>query len=335
MFLEFVPREAKIIKGKSSIDFTEYHLFTYSRDAIYKIAQHIGLEEEHEVLVPDYICNSVINTLYEFTKNITLYKIDERLNFDEDEIKSLIKTNTKMVIFVDYFGVETEVKPALTELLKKQNITILKDAAHSFLTLVKNGFQSKYEYDYLVSSIYKNLHLHAGAIAIGKFDTRKDFISSNIIIKRKQVTLIKKVLCFFGISFINRGIENLRILDEKYSFCDGDNIAYEYTELLNSIDYNLIIQNRDKVAKEFYSYFSKNSLFNKEQIEKSSLQVFPLLCSSKKSRDDMIKFFRNRCVDAFTWPTFHKNAINEELWSKIILLPLDIKVLELAKKRGK
>ena len=44
---------------------------------------------------------------------------------------------------------------------------------------------------------------------------------------------------------------------------------------------------------------------------------------------------RKECIDAFTWASFHDIAVNEYLWSHILLLPLDEKVLNIAKEQIK
>lgn len=89
------------------------------------------------------------------------------------------------------------------------------------------------------------------------------------------------------------------------------------------------------MALEFHRHFNENALFNIEEIKSSVLQSFPLLCSSKESRDSILNIMRSECIDAFTWATFHPLSVNEKLWSKIILLPLDAKVLKIAKEKIK
>lgn len=333
MFLSFISREGELKYGGKAMDFNKFNLFTYSRDAIYQILKEVDLSDDDEVIVPNYICNTVIDTLYEYTKKIILYDLDDRLKFDESEIRSLVSDKTKVIFFVDYFGVEAEVSEELIDLLKRNNILILKDAAHSFLTLVKNQFTSSYEYGYLVSSIYKNLPLHAGAIGVGRFDKKHQFIDADIIKKRKIITFIKQFLCFIGISIINKNIENLSIHTEKYTCNDTNNMSDNYTVLLNSLDYQAIISKRETLALEFYNHFGDKSLFNLEKIQKSILQAYPILCTTKQDRDNILNIMRDKCIDAFTWPTFHKAAVNERLWNRIILLPLNEKVLELVKEK--
>lgn len=333
MFLKFISREAKVEYGKSDIDFEQFSFFTYSRDAIYKICEQLDLGDKSEILIPDYICNVLVNVLLEFTTNIKTYHINEKLKFNSEEIESLVTDNTKLVIFVDYFGVEADVKNELIIFLQKKQIAILKDSAHSFLTLVKNNFTSAYKYDYLVSSIYKNLSLHAVAIAKGHFLNYTNFINEDIINKRRFIKLVKQLLCCLGFRTINKGIEHLIITNNQYKFLNGKNKFDSYKKRLQDIDYKQIISHRDTLALEFYEYFGDNSLFDIREIKKSSLQCFPIWCSSQKNRDNILNIMRMECIDTYTWPAFHKIAINKKLWSHILLIPLDEKALTIVKRK--
>lgn len=330
MFLTYIPRENFLQYTKQNHKFDKLNFFSYSREAIFAIAQEINLNKDDEVLLPDYICNTVIDALYPFTKNIKFYKINIKMSFDENEVLSCLNRKTKLVVFVDYFGVETDISQELINTIKNKDIKILKDSAHSFLTLINNQFNSAYKYDYLVSSIYKNLSLHIGAIAIGKFKKNHAYVNATLLQKRKFIFIIKKILCFLGVSnFINRGIENIIITsDTKNSFYEGKNGVTDYRNKLNSIDFDSILRKRKKIINEFYEFFQKKSLFNQEQVQKNILQAFPVKFESKKERDAMLNILRTKCIDVYTWPSFHPLSVQEELWSSILLLPLDIRVLK-------
>ena len=334
MFLNFLSRESSLKLGKSDINFEQLNFFTYSRDAIYEICKINKINSESEILVPNYICSTVIDVLVIFTKKIKFYDINNKLNFDEYVIKGMCTDSTRLVLFVDYFGVESNISDDLIDFLKNKKILILKDAAHSFLTQVKNDFKSSYKYDYLVSSIYKNIQVHIGAIAKGHFDRKHHDIDKNLLIKRKIVFFIKKLFCMFGfIKFINRNIENLIIVEEGYEPMISKNNCYDkYNKNILSIDFSMMIIDRQRLSEDFFNFFNKKSLFTKEQIQDNVLQAYPIIFDNKNDRDSLLDILRKNCIDAYTWPTFHPLAINEKLWEKILLLPIDEKVLKLCKE---
>lgn len=335
MFLRYISREEKPLYSKvnNNINFKQLNFYTYSRDAIYDIMSQYRIDQDSEILVPNYICNTVIDTIMEFTKNVKFYAINEKLKFDCNEIVSMVNKQTKMIFFVDYFGVEACVDEELVKLLKANDVLILKDSAHAFLTLVKNNFKSSYTYDFLVSSIYKALALYAGAVSLGFKESKVNFVSNHIIRKRKIVYKTKHLLCFFGMSVFNRDGEKLSVVNDNYVFQKGANGYRKYTSRLAKIDFQNLIRRRDMLAIKFYDYLQKYSIFTKDEIIKSSLQVFPIWCSSMENRDKILKIMKQECVDAFTWATFHKLAVNEYLWSHIVLLPLDEKVLIIMKEK--
>lgn len=333
MFLKFIPRESRIEYGKSSFDFDKLSFFTYSRDAIYSIVEEIGINENDNVIIPNYICGTVIEVLYKFTKNIKLYQLDNKLKFDEYEIKKLVCSKTKMILFVDYFGVEAKVSNDLFVFLNTHDVILLKDSAHSFLTLLKNDFKFAPNYDYLVSSIYKNIYLHVGAVAIGKFKNKKQFVSNKILVKRKLISSVKSIFCYLGFSLINRNIEELMIVNNNYiKFREKNNCYHSYVNKLSKLDFNKIILTKDKLSLEYFEYFKHNSVFTLEEIKNSSLQAFPIWCGSKENRDKILSFLRKKNVDAYTWPVFYENFVNEQLWSRILLIPIDSCVLDIIKK---
>jgi hypothetical protein len=59
------------------------------------------------------------------------------------------------------------------------------------------------------------------------------------------------------------------------------------------------------------------------------LQAYPIKCNSIEQRDSLLALLKKESIDAYTWPTFHKMNCNERLWSNILLLPIDKKVLKI------
>jgi dTDP-4-amino-4,6-dideoxygalactose transaminase len=242
-----------------------------------------------------------------------------------------------MIFFVDYFGIETRLGAALQDLLADKRIIIVKDASHSFLSLVNKGFSTDYKYDYLISSVYKNLPLQAGAIAIGNFDSSDDFISLSVILKRYIVLLVKNIIYIFGFGrFLSNRMSDISIVDEeKIFFSKGINISGSYKKLLSRLNLERILRNRGEITDKFNKYFSEKSglrpVFCVEDINENILQDYPLYIENQEDRDRLLNMLAKNSIDAYTWPTFHRMNHSEHLWSKILVLPLNQKVLEVLK----
>lgn len=336
----FTSRDGSILKmpivgGDTSLEDKNFSYFTYSREAIVEILTSNRIGPDDEVILPNYLCSNVIESIIPVTKNIKYYKIDDCLSFENSEVISLITDKTKLIMFVDYFGIQTKIDKDVVLALKIKDILIVKDAAHSFLSLVNDGFTKNYDYDYLISSIYKNLPFQVGSIAIGKFNKKYEFINFSILVKRFLILIFKNILCFLGLQrHINRSSSQISVSDSyPISYFYGPNAIKFFKALLFRLNLKKIISDKQEIMEKFNSFFA-NSLvckpvFTKRKLDNNVLQVYPIIFSDQSDRDETLNFLRENCIDAYTWPTFHEtNCDDIFLWSRILLLPLNLKVLE-------
>jgi len=335
MFLSREGRISKIHMNYRGIwDIQKLSFFTYSRDALNKIIELNNIDNSDEIIMPDYICSTVLEIILPVTQKIKFYKINHKLNYNEEEIQNLISNKTKLIIFVDYFGIESSVSERLEQQIKKHKIILVKDAAHSFLTILNNDFVKKYNYDYVISSIYKNLPLQVGSIAAGNFYDTKNFINASILIKRFFVLFVKNLIYFLRLQkFITNNIFEIQTSDSTYKNSSYGINAYQiYSFFFRRINFKRIIKERRQLGSKFDSYIRNSSHFtpmiDKKLVDKSILQAYPLIFKCKNERDDLLKIMIKNGIDAYTWPTFHSVNYNEDLWNKVLLLPLEKKVLK-------
>ena len=205
----FISREGPILGmqigvTKNLLINKNFSYFTYSREALIEILKFNKISSGDEILLPNYLCSEVIESIFSITENIKYYTINDSLSYSKSEVSGLISNKTRLIIFVDYFGVETRVDKDLELELKNNKIILVKDSSHSFLSLVNRNFNKDYQYDYLISSIYKNIPLQVGSIATASFDKANNFINLSILIQRYIVLFLKNIICFFGQNgFIN------------------------------------------------------------------------------------------------------------------------------------
>ena len=293
---------------------------------------------DDEVILPDYLCHTVIDVVMAFTDKIIFYNITQNLSFSEDEVLILITQRTRVVLIVDFFGVEASISTSLEAVLKQNNILIIKDAAHSFLTLVNNGFSRPYEYDYLISSVYKNIPLQIGAIAIGNFAGCKDFLSFSELFYRFAVLSAKNILCLLGCrNHINRGVQSLSCSDGYKPHLDsGVNAASLYKYIVDNLNISDIISIRLELAELYYDLIETldvvGNILSKDILSKNILQAYPIFVNDSDYRDKLIIQLKQGCVDAYTWPVFHSINCSDKLWGKILLIPLDKKAYKIMKR---
>lgn len=308
--------------------------FTYSREAILDILQLNRIGKYDEIVLPNYLCSTVIESILSVTQKILFYDIDSHLMYKQSDISKLLTDKTKLIMFVDYFGVETQLKSSLQEQLKTRDIIVVKDSAHAFLSLASKSFYKDYNYDYLITSVYKNLPLQAGSIAIGNFGQRADFVSLYVVLKRFATLAIKNTVCILGLQRVftkkicKMSISKASKTDRSY----GLNIARLYRLILCKLDLVKVVTERKVLTREFNKFFfdrpTFRPIFSREKIEMNVLQDYPLYFDSQIERDRMLKILINNSIDAYTWPTFHTINSNDKLWNKVLVLPLNNKVLK-------
>ena len=313
-----------------------FNFFTYSREAIYSILMTNKITSDDEIILPSYLCSTVIESILPFSERIKFYNVDEGMLFDVLEVESLITDKTKVIFFVDYFGVVAKIDKSLIRLLKSKKIIIIRDAAHSFLSLVSSKINHSYDGDYLITSVYKNLPFQVGAIAIGKLENQKDFINLFVFIKRLSITILKKILCFVRQGeYINKNIKQITVSNDSYvSYQWGLNFAIFYSFILNHIDFNKVVQRRKLLTVQYYKVLILKSdfkpLFSEEKITNNTvLQGFPIVFKNKKTRDNLIDICRKNCIDVYTWPAFHKINVDKKIWEVVLVLPIDKRVLNI------
>jgi len=321
-------------KGNNSIArVKDITFFTFSREALLRILEFNQLGENDEILLPEFICSTVIESILPVTKKIRFYNIDNYLNYNHHEISKAITENTKLVLFVDYFGVETQIKCELQTQLESQNIIVVKDSAHAFLTLANQNFLSTNKYDYLITSVYKNIPFQAGAITKGNLGDSRDFVSLYVLFTRYFVLALKNIFCFFGFKkLVFKDLNKISISNStNISRKKGPNVCLFYKLLLFKLDLVTVVRKRKCMTRQFNKFFLGNQkfrpLFTQEQIENSVLQDYPVYFNEQLERDKYLKILNDNFIDAYTWPTFHLINCNEKLWSRVLILPISDRVL--------
>ncbi|MDD4760731.1 MAG: DegT/DnrJ/EryC1/StrS family aminotransferase [Bacteroidaceae bacterium] len=115
--------------------FPDKHL-TYTYGGYYSlrvILQHIKVSEDEKVLIPSYMCPTILYPFKELNIKYEFYKVDRNLIIDVDDLVKRINKNTKAIFFINYFGFNQpdDVKTALLK-LKERGIILLQDVVQDF-----------------------------------------------------------------------------------------------------------------------------------------------------------------------------------------------------------
>jgi hypothetical protein len=303
-----------------------------SRDAIFSILENESITSKDKVLMPDFMCHTLVDVVKSKTDQILTYSLNRDLSINENSFLHNIKQKPKIVFIVDYFGIITHVSMRIKELILDKDVIVIRDMAHSFLTLHQYGYKVDNYSDYVVSSIYKSLKLYSGSILFVKNENRmfnKNYIGVFPVINGLVKNIIKEVLYYLGFNYkrIKTQCSSEEYLKKTYGF----NIYFFYKFVLKKINIDQIVFNRNLVSIEFYKIMEKShivsSLFNINQIENNVLQAFPIVFNNKNNRDLIQKILREKCVDAYTWPQPHCLFDSNKLGDRVLLIPVNKRVV--------
>lgn len=134
------------------------------RGALSLILRNINIPKKR-VLIPSYICESVIKSFECYNYNIDFYEIDLDLTVDLDTFSRLVEEFDPGIIFLSsYYGFDTllNLRSKFCP-LKNRGIIIIEDLTHLFF-----GDTGISQADYRIASLRKWLPLPDGGVAISK-----------------------------------------------------------------------------------------------------------------------------------------------------------------------
>ena len=131
-----------------------------ARSALRLLSQTLG---DGDILIPEYICDSVIDCFP--IERIKFYKLDCDMQINVNDLEEQISANTSVVYVMNYFGVlqSPENLSFLAEQKSKFRFTIIEDTTHSiFSKPITIG-------DYAIASIRKWFPIPDGGIIYSNF----------------------------------------------------------------------------------------------------------------------------------------------------------------------
>jgi len=239
--------------SQNKISFENVKDITYlsnGRTAIKFILSHI-MKKKHinKCWLPSYLCETIIQPFKELNLDYEFYNVKENLQLDIDYLSKRIKKND-LILTLYYFGF-----PPNREIinyfikLKDDNIIILEDLTHSFLS--KNIYLNKIG-NYSIISLRKWFGIPDGGIAI----SNEDLFDKDIIIKKPFDEFVNLRLQYS----VLKNFYIKKIIDKNKSFRKLHNQAEELANsvidlnvmsnlskaILDTIDFNTMIYKRRK-----------------------------------------------------------------------------------------
>ncbi|MBN2009502.1 DegT/DnrJ/EryC1/StrS family aminotransferase [candidate division KSB1 bacterium] len=102
------------------------------------VCKLIKIQADDEILVPSYNCGSEVDPFIWFGMKPVMYRVDESLNIDVDDLFNRITARTKIVYVTHYFGWPQELRDIIY-LCLKHDLFLIEDCALSLFSNSADG----------------------------------------------------------------------------------------------------------------------------------------------------------------------------------------------------
>lgn len=306
-WLENKDRTGKI---KYSIDENKNKiLFMSGRTAIdYALDMIVKKTEVKNVYFPSYCCDSMLAPFLKRNLTIEFYDVsfkDGRFFYDID-------CNKKCNVFfaMNYFGFSCNNMDYYIDSFKKQNVVVIEDSTHSWLSTRKYNLNS----DIVVASLRKWFPIISGGILINlskKFEFDKiDELKENY----KYTTLKKKAMETKSKYMNNKEKIDKKLFLQEFSKAN-ENLKKDYKkykidklsqEILEKIDVEEFINRRKENTEVLYKYLKnqpKIEYIKNLDLRKDCPIFVPIFLENSEERDKL----RNRLIQNQVYAPNHWN----------------------------
>lgn len=236
---------------------SEYHVnFTFGGHySLLAIIDEIKSKfDDHSiVLLPSYLCPSILKPFKSKEIKYRFYKVDENLFIDTDYLISIIDSDVKAVLFIDYFGASQKVqlRPVI-EKLKSKKIIIIQDVVQC-LQIRKDQLFG----DYLFNS-FRKFFPFEGSILLSKEKMNIDFgqIGNRYLIYKRVGQLIRYFHVKYNLFSENHFLSLFRKAEKCYYSNDILRMPKFNLRQLNKYNIEFIADRQRYYSNQLFSIFS-------------------------------------------------------------------------------
>ena len=307
------------------------NFFAQGRTAFYHGLLKLKIKKKNKILIPNYICKSLLTPIIKLNINYSFYNIDDNFKFNLSEIKKKALVNDYLLI-VHYFGQPQNINLILN-FCKKNNIKLIEDNAHGYSGKFRGKLLGTFG-EIGFSSPRKILNTDTGGAL---------FYKKNIFSSILDKYYLPKFLIFKNIL---KKIPFYCIL--KHRFYNQSNFYFKrIAKLENSIiNYSADINSNNLIKKTNWDLVSSFRRKRWEKIVKILKKkkcapiwrlpladtcpwLIPFYAKNKFYRDKIITWGVNHRIKIITWPNLPKFNLHEDSencrlrWEKLFCIELD------------
>jgi len=304
--------------------------FNKARTALKYGLTSLGLKEGDEILVPDFICDSIFQPIIQNSLVFQTYALMDNLEPDWASIGELLTHKTKGILMVHYFGQPQDVNKFIT-FAETNKLFLIEDNAHGHGGLIGEKVLGSFG-DIGISSPRKFLNISDG----GKlyFKQKNNYLANLSIdyapLEPKPLHLGKYLNKFPKIKnklrmYIKKRPNYENPLEFKESFVEDLLISKDVVTEIESLDWKGIASKRREKFKHFRDLALEKGLqpvFEEPYIQ-SNPWCFAAYTSSETESAYWFDWGWRNNISIFSWPTLRKEQINKgnaafKRWKRLI-----------------
>ena len=293
--------------------------FTKARSALKYGLKILELKTNEAILIPDFICESVIAPILGNSLQFTTYKTAKDLSPLWPELESAINPNTKALLMVHYFGQPQDI-PRFQQFTKKHNLFLIEDNAHGHAGTFENkilgtfgdiGISSPRKFEESGGVLYVNSNININEVFHPSLTLEK--LKKNTLLSRPLLKKYPKLKHKLKLLFKQRlKYEDPRAFREASE--DDFYLSPGKIERLESINWKKTADLRRNKYLKFQSLAVKNGL---QPLYKSISKDSNPWCFAAyvENHTDAIGWFDwgwQHNIEVFSWPTLREEQILDQ-----------------------
>jgi hypothetical protein len=305
--------------------------FAQGRTAFYHGLLKLQIKKENKILIPNYVCKSLLTPIIKLNINYSFYNIKDDFTFNLSEIKCKALAKDYLLV-IHYFGQPQNINLILN-FCKKNKIKLIEDNAH--------GYSGKFRGKLLgtfgtigFSSPRKFLNTDSGGVLFYK----KKIISSKLNkYYSSKFYILKKILkkIPFYLYFKNRFYNQSNFYFKRMTKLEDSLINYSAdinsNNLIRNTNWNLIGDIRRKRWKKVVKILKKKNCTPvwRSPVMDTCPWLVPFYTKDMFCRDQIIKWGVDNSIKIITWPNLPRFNLKEDTencqlrWEKLFCIELD------------
>ncbi len=272
----------------------------------------------NKIILPNLICDEIVMIAEYHKIEVKYYNIDNKLNYDINEIEDIAKDENNIIVLVNYFGFVKD--HIITQKLK--NNFIIEDNAH-VLKKINDDNQNPF-LDYSFSSLRKLLPVLSGAEVYSskhKLDINQDSRFPDFGEMKYSLRSLKKSR--IGVSKMGHSSNRIDISNyniDIFSKLIINNYKFSYSQIALQRRKNFIFW--ESYLKDNEINFMRSININDEICP----YAFPCYFTNDEKYNKWLEWGKSRNITIIAWPKYHKDTfkyIPDNFLRRILLFPVN------------